>query len=175
MTSFWSPSLTRTEQHTITRFPCSRTILLSGQFAQRAESQHTGKLLLRVGRFGVELLRVRLRDGDLLAPGKAWPGFLLLLAEHRLESEFACRRPFRHGGSGGIEEVGVLDEGEQPLEVGLLVIANEQMIVALSTAQVLAEEQPAAYKDVDHVVDVVDKVGISKKVARLRPIGVIKG
>ena len=28
----------------------------------------------------------------------------------------------------------------------------------------LAEEQPAAYKDVDHVVDVVDKVGISKKV-----------
>ena len=33
----------------------------------------------------------------------------------------------------------------------------------------LAEEQPAAYKDVDHVVDVVDKAGISKKVARLRP------
>src|SRR5262249_59021687 len=39
----------------------------------------------------------------------------------------------------------------------------------------LAEEQPAAYKDVDHVVDVVDKVGISKKVARLRPVGGIKG
>ncbi|HEV3121485.1 MAG TPA: RtcB family protein [Isosphaeraceae bacterium] len=39
----------------------------------------------------------------------------------------------------------------------------------------LAEEQPAAYKDVDLVVDVVDKAGISKKVARLRPVGVIKG
>jgi tRNA-splicing ligase RtcB len=39
----------------------------------------------------------------------------------------------------------------------------------------LAEEQPAAYKDVDHVVDVVDKAGISRKVARLRPVGVIKG
>ena len=39
----------------------------------------------------------------------------------------------------------------------------------------LAEEQPAAYKDVDHVVDVVAKLGISKKVARLRPVGVIKG
>ncbi len=39
----------------------------------------------------------------------------------------------------------------------------------------LAEEQPAAYKDVDHVVDVVDRAGISKKVARLRPVGVIKG
>lgn len=39
----------------------------------------------------------------------------------------------------------------------------------------LAEEQPAAYKDVDQVVKVVDLAGISKKVARLRPIGVIKG
>ncbi len=39
----------------------------------------------------------------------------------------------------------------------------------------LAEEQPAAYKDVDQVVDVVDRAGISKKVARLRPVGVIKG
>src|SRR6516165_10696227 len=39
----------------------------------------------------------------------------------------------------------------------------------------LAEEQPAAYKDVDLVVDVVHKAGISKKVARLRPVGVIKG
>jgi tRNA-splicing ligase RtcB len=39
----------------------------------------------------------------------------------------------------------------------------------------LAEEQPAAYKDVDRVVDVVDQAGISKKVARLKPVGVIKG
>ncbi len=39
----------------------------------------------------------------------------------------------------------------------------------------LAEEQPAAYKDVDHVVDVVEQAGISRKVARLRPVGVIKG
>jgi len=39
----------------------------------------------------------------------------------------------------------------------------------------LAEEQPAAYKDVDIVVDVVEKAGLSVKVARLRSIGVIKG
>ena len=39
----------------------------------------------------------------------------------------------------------------------------------------LAEEQPEAYKDVDLVVDVVHRAGLSKKVARLRPIGVIKG
>ncbi len=39
----------------------------------------------------------------------------------------------------------------------------------------LAEEAPSAYKDVDNVVDVVDGAGIARKVARLRPIGVVKG
>ena len=39
----------------------------------------------------------------------------------------------------------------------------------------LSEEQPKAYKDVDAVVDVVHRAGLSKKVARCRPIGVIKG
>src|SRR5437899_8325713 len=39
----------------------------------------------------------------------------------------------------------------------------------------LAEEQPKAYKNVDEVVSVVDRAGLSKKVARMRPIGVIKG
>jgi len=39
----------------------------------------------------------------------------------------------------------------------------------------VAEEMPYAYKDVATVVDVMDKAGISKKVARLRPLGVIKG
>jgi tRNA-splicing ligase RtcB len=39
----------------------------------------------------------------------------------------------------------------------------------------LTEEQPKAYKNVDDVVEVVDQAGLSKKVARLRPIGVIKG
>ena len=39
----------------------------------------------------------------------------------------------------------------------------------------LAEEQPRAYKDVDLVVDTVHRAGLSKKVARMRPIGVIKG
>ncbi|MBU0639808.1 MAG: RtcB family protein [Planctomycetes bacterium] len=39
----------------------------------------------------------------------------------------------------------------------------------------LAEEQPEAYKDVSQVVDVLHAAGIAKKVARLRPVGVIKG
>jgi tRNA-splicing ligase RtcB len=39
----------------------------------------------------------------------------------------------------------------------------------------LAEEQPAAYKDVTQVADAVHQAGLARKVARLRPIGVIKG
>ena len=39
----------------------------------------------------------------------------------------------------------------------------------------LAEEAPEAYKDIDEVVEVVDELGISKKVARLKPLVVVKG
>ena len=38
-----------------------------------------------------------------------------------------------------------------------------------------AEEMPYAYKDVADVVNVVDQAGISKKVAKLKPMVVIKG
>ncbi|MBI1847549.1 MAG: RtcB family protein [Candidatus Rokubacteria bacterium] len=49
-------------------------------------------------------------------------------------------------------------------------------VVARATGRdALAEEMPEAYKDVQHVVDVVHRFGISTRVARLRPIGVIKG
>jgi tRNA-splicing ligase RtcB len=39
----------------------------------------------------------------------------------------------------------------------------------------IAEEQPAAYKDVNEVVNVVHASGLARKVVRMRPIGVIKG
>jgi tRNA-splicing ligase RtcB len=39
----------------------------------------------------------------------------------------------------------------------------------------LAEEMPEAYKDVAEVVEIMDHAGISRTVARLRPVGVIKG
>jgi tRNA-splicing ligase RtcB (3'-phosphate/5'-hydroxy nucleic acid ligase) len=39
----------------------------------------------------------------------------------------------------------------------------------------LAEEAPDAYKDVDHVVDVVERSGLASRVARTDVLGVIKG
>ena len=49
-------------------------------------------------------------------------------------------------------------------------------VIAMSQSKRgLAEEQPKAYKNVDDVVEVVHDAGITRKVARMRPIGVIKG
>jgi tRNA-splicing ligase RtcB len=39
----------------------------------------------------------------------------------------------------------------------------------------MAEEMPHAYKDVADVVETMDEAGVSKRVARFRPVGVIKG
>jgi len=39
----------------------------------------------------------------------------------------------------------------------------------------LAEEAPAAYKDVDAVVDAAERAGLSRRVVRMRPLGVLKG
>jgi tRNA-splicing ligase RtcB len=41
--------------------------------------------------------------------------------------------------------------------------------------RLLSEEAPYAYKDVDAVAEVCEKAGLANKVARLRPIGVVKG
>ncbi|QEL19042.1 RtcB family protein [Limnoglobus roseus] len=49
-------------------------------------------------------------------------------------------------------------------------------VIAMASSRLgLAEEQPNAYKNVDHVVEVVHDADLSRKVARMRPIGVIKG
>ncbi len=39
----------------------------------------------------------------------------------------------------------------------------------------VAEEAPLAYKDVNLVVETVHQAGIARKVARLRPVAVVKG
>lgn len=49
------------------------------------------------------------------------------------------------------------------------------IIVRVAGRETLAEEMPEAYKDVSNVVDVVHNAGLSKKVVKLRPLGVIKG
>ena len=54
-------------------------------------------------------------------------------------------------------------------------LENQGIHVRAGSMSGLAEEAPTAYKDVNRVVEVVHKAGIAKKVARLRPLAVIKG
>lgn len=54
-------------------------------------------------------------------------------------------------------------------------LAKKGITVKAATRRVVSEEAPEAYKDVDKVVLVAQKVGIANPVIRLRPIGVVKG
>ncbi len=54
-------------------------------------------------------------------------------------------------------------------------LAAKGIIVFSSGRETLSEEMPEAYKDVDAVVGVVAGAGIARRVARLRPLAVIKG
>ncbi len=54
-------------------------------------------------------------------------------------------------------------------------LAQKGITVRAGSDASLAEEAPDAYKDVDQVVGVAHRSGVSKLVARLRPLGVIKG
>src|SRR5262245_9495439 len=54
-------------------------------------------------------------------------------------------------------------------------LAAKGIIARARSWKGLAEEQPDAYKDVDLVVEVVHRANLARKVARMRPIGVVKG
>lgn len=54
-------------------------------------------------------------------------------------------------------------------------LEQKGILVRAGDLRTLGEEAPEAYKDVDLVVDVVERAGLSRKVARLAPIAVIKG
>jgi len=54
-------------------------------------------------------------------------------------------------------------------------LESKGIIVKCQSFRGIAEEAPLAYKDIDSVIEVVHNAGLSKKVAKLVPIGVIKG
>jgi tRNA-splicing ligase RtcB len=54
-------------------------------------------------------------------------------------------------------------------------LAEQGVVIRTPSMRGVAEEAPAAYKDVGAVVDAADAAGLSRKVARLRPLVCIKG
>jgi tRNA-splicing ligase RtcB (3'-phosphate/5'-hydroxy nucleic acid ligase) len=54
-------------------------------------------------------------------------------------------------------------------------LEKHKIYIKAASRRGITEEAPGAYKDVDEVVKVADEVGIGKKVAKLIPLGVVKG
>jgi tRNA-splicing ligase RtcB len=54
-------------------------------------------------------------------------------------------------------------------------LGRRGVVIRARSLRGVAEEMPWAYKDVADVVEVVDRAGLSRKVARLRPLVVVKG
>jgi len=54
-------------------------------------------------------------------------------------------------------------------------LEREGISVRPGSVSLLSEEAPYAYKDVDIVAEVCHRAGLAAKVARLRPLGVVKG
>ena len=54
-------------------------------------------------------------------------------------------------------------------------LQNKGIELRAADSHTVVEEAPETYKNIDEVIDACDTVGVSKKVAKLLPIGVIKG
>jgi len=68
-------------------------------------------------------------------------------------------------------------KAKRMVDIGKLQKDFEKKGIALRVAswREIGEEAPLAYKDVNNVVEVVCEAGLARKVARLQPLGVIKG
>jgi len=54
-------------------------------------------------------------------------------------------------------------------------LAQRGILVRAASWKVIAEEAPLVYKEIDEVARVTEEAGISKRVVRLTPLGVVKG
>ena len=96
--------------------------------------------------------------------------FILIGTEHAMKESFgsSCHGAGRVMSRRKAKKVArgrrIVDELEQ-----------QGIIVRGASRATIDEEMPEAYKDVADVVEVIDRAGISRRVVRLRPLGVIKG
>jgi len=96
--------------------------------------------------------------------------FLMIGTQRAMEETFGSAA---HGAGRMMSRSQAIREGHQR---NIAAELKEREIVVLSAGKkTLMEEMPEAYKDVSLVAGVMHLTGISLKVARMRPVGVIKG
>jgi len=64
---------------------------------------------------------------------------------------------------------------QNPADKIIAELKHKGIYLQAKSRRVISEEAPQAYKDIDEVVEISHRSGIAKKVARLRPVGVVKG
>jgi len=115
--------------------------------------------------------RYRHLGQPVLIPGDMGTSSYLLLGTEKAEAETfgsAC-----HGAGRVWSRTRALKETEHRNVAEEL--RAQGITVMAASREVLREEVPDSYKDVDKVVDVCVRAGICRKVARMKPIGVVKG
>lgn len=96
--------------------------------------------------------------------------YLLIGKEESIDKTFgstchgAGRKLSRHAAAKKYTSEGVLGE-----------LNGKGIEVYAASRKGIVEEAPGAYKDIDEVIEVVTQIGIAGKVARMEPLGVIKG
>ena len=78
-------------------------------------------------------------------------------------------------GLNGVLEEMAAEYSQRPDEEVQKELEEHNIFVKAASWKGISEEAPQVYKDIDEVIKVSDKSGIAKTVARVRPIGVIKG
>ena len=118
-----------------------------------------------------EIPRDHQRVGQcVIIPGSmATASYVLVGAETAKETFFSTAH-----GAGRVSSRAKMLRGMRGEEVAQKMIQKGILSKAASW-KVMAEEAPEAYKDVDEVARVTEEAGISKRVCRLTPLGVIKG
>lgn len=106
-----------------------------------------------------------------LIPGDMGTGSYILVG-----TELAMRETFGSTchGAGRVMSRSEADRTSRGRDI-VAELEGKGILVMAESKSTLREEIPEAYKDVGEVVEVVEKAGISKKVAYTRPLGVIKG
>ncbi len=77
-------------------------------------------------------------------------------------------------GAGRLQSRSAAKKGVRGIDV-IQALAAKGITVKTASISELPEEASAAYKDVNEVVEVTERAGISRKIVRTTPIGVIKG
>jgi tRNA-splicing ligase RtcB len=64
---------------------------------------------------------------------------------------------------------------EHPVDSVFAQMEHRGIYLRAKSRRCVAEEAPGAYKNVQSVVDIADRAGFARTVAKLRPLGVVKG